>query len=191
MKGGEKKCKTQHFFSAKMLLKASENGDVFLFFQKIKRMTEHISQELLAEYAEAFSMYDVHDTNTIPVEKLELVLNTLGVAVNAASLLMMQQRKLNEGEKEVSFEEFLYLMQTGNTESAMEEQHLEDRSSALRSALGLFDVSSTGVISVVDLRRALRDALKDTEIEDLVKQSDPNGTGKINVEYLAELIVGM
>ena len=154
-------------------------------------MTEAINQELLHEYAEAFEMWDVEGEGFIPLEHIDHVLNALGQKVHHATLQSIQQRKKAEGDKTVSFEEFLYLLQTGGTSGDFEEAAGRDRSSKLKSALSLFDPSQSGTISVVDLRKALRDVMKDHEIEELLKKADTNGNGRIDCGFLAELMTGV
>jgi calmodulin len=154
-------------------------------------MTSQISQQQLVEYSEAFSMYDVDDSNSISVARLEMVLSTLGISLPRAKIDEILQRKADEGESSVTFEEFLYLV---GPESTSVWQHAEDtgrnRSKKLQAALGVFDTQGYGIITTVDLRRALREALHDHEIDDLVKKVDPKQTGKIDVQSLSEFLVG-
>jgi Ca2+-binding EF-hand superfamily protein len=143
------------------------------------------------EYAEAFSIYDTDDTNTIPVRSLDLVLKSLGVVFPEARIQDLTQRKHDEGESHVTFEEFLYLVGPDGTSTW---QYAEDcgksRAQKLKSALGVFDTQGYGTITVADLRRALREALRDHEIDDLVKHVDPKQTGKVEVQALSEYLVG-
>ena len=60
-------------------------------------MTETLSQQVLVEYSEAFSMYDFQGNGTVDVDKLDLVLKTLGVSVPSATLMALQQKKFEEG----------------------------------------------------------------------------------------------
>lgn len=154
-------------------------------------MTSQISQQQLVEYSEAFSVYDLDDTNSIAVNRLEMVLHTLGVTLPRAKVDDIFQRKADEGESNITFEEFLYLV---GPESTSVWQYAENtgrsRSKKLQTALSVFDTQGYGIISTVDLRRALREALHDHEIDDLVKKVDPKQTGKINVQSLSEFLVG-
>jgi calmodulin len=146
-------------------------------------MTEAISQQLLVELAEAFELYDVEGDGTIPVTQLDLVVKTLGITIPEASLLAMKQRKIDEGDSKVSYTELLHLVTLQHTETEHEDSLLASRATTLRDAFSLFDPSGAGVISTVDFRKALRDGLKDAEIDALTRKADPNGSGKIN--YLA------
>ncbi|CUE85974.1 Hypothetical protein, putative [Bodo saltans] len=154
-------------------------------------MTSQISQQQLVEYSEAFSLYDVDDSNSIAVARLQMVVSTLGITLPQAKIDEILARKSEEGESSISFEEFLYLVGPENTSVW---QHTENtgrsRSKKLQAALGVFDTQGYGIISTVDLRRALREALHDHEIDDLVKKVDPKQTGKVDVQSLAEFLVG-
>jgi calmodulin len=154
-------------------------------------MTSQISQQQLVEYSEAFSLYDIDDTNSIAVTRLQMVVNTLGITLPQAKVDEILTRKADEGDANITFEEFLYLVGPENTSVW---QHTENsgraRSKKLQAALGVFDTQGYGIISTVDLRRALREALHDHEIDDLVKKVDPKQTGKVDVQSLAEFLVG-
>ena len=154
-------------------------------------MTEGIPQPLLVEYAEAFELFDVAGEGTVPVGSIDLILKSLGVAVPAASLLAMKQRKVDEGEEKVSFTEFLHLVTHGQTESEYDEHHAAGRAAALREALAMFDPSGSGFISVVDFRKSVRDVLKDSEVDALVKKADPQQKGHIAYEGLVNEICGV
>ena len=149
-----------------------------------------VTQQQLMEYSEAFSMYDLDGTGTIPVTQVEHVLRTLGQVVCPAILAALQQKKLDEGSQTITFQEFLVMMSSGNTLDGFEEDAATNRAGRLREALGLFDTSSSGTISVVDLRKALREVLKESEIDALIHMTDPKRTGKIDCSTLTATIVG-
>jgi Ca2+-binding EF-hand superfamily protein len=154
-------------------------------------MTESIPQELLLEYAEAFSVFDVKDNNTIPVSQVNNVLRTLGIVVPEALLLAIQSKKESEGEDVITFEEFLYLCgPAGRTVSQFEEDTAKERAAKLKRAIAVFDVSGTGVIAANDVKRALRDVLKESDVNSIIRSVDPQQTGKIDVLTLSEFLVG-
>lgn len=142
-------------------------------------MTSAIPHQQLVEFAEAFELYDVDGEGSIPVTKLDLVVKTLGIAIPEAALLAMKQRKVDEGELNVDFTEFLHLVTLNQTVSEHTDGSAEQRAHSLRGALGMFDPQGTGFITVVDFRKAMRDSLKDAEIDTLVRKADPSGSGKI------------
>lgn len=153
-------------------------------------MTEAIPQQLLVELAEAFELYDVEGNGTIPVKQMDLVLKTLGIVYPEAAMLAIKQRKIDEGDVNVSFTELLHLITHQHTETEHDELNMEQRASALRTAFALFDPASTGIISTVDFRKALREGLKDAEIDALTRKADPNGSGKINYNALVAEMTG-
>jgi Ca2+-binding EF-hand superfamily protein len=149
-----------------------------------------IPQQRLVEYAEAFEMFDVEGEGTIPVTQIDFVLRSLGVATPDATVLAIKQRAVDEGEDRVTFTEFLHLVQHQQTQTEFGVASADDRAGKLRAALGLFDAQQTGVISTVDFRKALRDTLKDTEIDALCRKADPAGTGKIAYAQLVTEMTG-
>jgi calmodulin len=155
-------------------------------------MTSEITQEQLVEYSEAFSLYDVNDDHTIPVGQVETVLRTLGVVVPQARLQRMRESKEDEGETHISFEEFLYLVgPEGKTSDRYTDAALESRSMKLREAFGVFDATGYGAIGVNELRRALRECLREHEINEIIQQVDPKQTGVVDVGRLSEFLVGL
>ncbi len=154
-------------------------------------MTESIPQELLLEFAEAFSVYDLKDKNTIPVNMVSNVLRTLGLVVPEAQLEAIASKKESEGEDILSFEEFLYLAgPAGRTVAQFQEEAARDRAAKLKRAISVFDISGTGVIAANDVKRALRDVLKEADVHAILKNVDPESTGRIDVQTLSEFLVG-
>jgi Ca2+-binding EF-hand superfamily protein len=142
------------------------------------------------ELAEAFEMYDLEGSGIIPIAQLDLVLKTLGMTVPEANILSMKQRKIDEGDANVSFTELLHLVTHLHTEGEFEQIQIADRARALQDALSLFDQQGTGMISAVEFRKALRDTLKDAEIDALVRKADPQGTGRIAYMQLVAEMTG-
>lgn len=154
-------------------------------------MTSNIPQEQLVELSEAFSLYDSDDTGYVPLEHVDLVLRTLGISFADAALLELKRRKADEGESNVSFEEFLYLVgPEQSTITQFTEENTNHRTTALRTALSVFDTLGYGTITVTELRRALREAMRDHEVDELVRQVDPQQTGRVSVQGLTELVIG-
>ena len=153
-------------------------------------MTDSIPHQQLVELAEAFEMYDLNGDGRIPVKQIDLVLKTLGLVLPEATLLAMKQRKIDEGDSMGSFTELLHLIAHERTETEYEEAHLAQRAKALENALALFDQHNTGLISAVDFRKALRDSLKDAEIDALIRKADPSNTGKIAYRQLVAEMTG-
>lgn len=153
-------------------------------------MTESIPHQQLVELAEAFELYDLEGSGEIAVTQIDLVLKTLGAIVPEATVLAMKQRKLDEGSTTVNFSELLHLVAHQRTETEFEEERLHDRAAALEKALSLFDQQNTGFIAAVDFRKALRDSLKDAEIDALLRKADPSNSGRIAYRQLVAEMTG-
>ena len=153
-------------------------------------MTEGIPHQQLVELAEAFEMYDLEGQGTIQVTQLDLVLKTLGLTLPDATILAMKQRKIDEGDSSLSFTELLHLVTHQHTETEHDEIRIANRAHALRDALELFDPQNSGYISAVDFRKALRDALKDAEIDALVRKGDPTASGRVAYPGLVSQMTG-
>lgn len=171
-------------------------------------MTDTLSQEQILELAEAFAMYDVDDTQEIPLKYIKTVLGSVGCVIPAASIQRVEELKLQEVSGDgaqldfavrekllktvtIRFDELLNLLGEGsNTLEGKRLAVLEQRSEALRQALSLFDHSGAGYLSHQDARKALLDTLSDVEFQDVLTQADPTNSGKLDIDQLCEVIVG-
>lgn len=153
--------------------------------------TAQTSQAELLELAEAFELFDTAGNGTIPLKQIDCVLKTVGIVIPEATMLAMQQNKADEGETEVSYAELVQLLTSaGETEEAHEESQRKERAARFRRALALFDTNGTGLIPVVELRKALRDVLKESEIDALVKKADAATSGKVSYDKLVSAMFG-
>lgn len=104
--------------------------------------------------------------------------------------------KVKVEKVEITLKELLDLLGTtgAKSEQQIEEDEAEQRGSALRNALQLFDVQKNGTITVGDLRKALRisgpsgnkDPMSDADIDRIIDVADPEKTGIVDYEDLVE-----
>ena len=149
-------------------------------------MTDQISQQQLAEYSEAFELYDVEDKGAVPLTSLGLVLQTLGLQIPEASLLMLKEKKIEDGEDEVDFTDFLMLVTQGYTEDELVEDKVDARRRQLTAALSLFDHNGDGYIQNSDFRKSMGHVLEEKEMESILKEGDVADTGRIQYKVLLE-----
>ena len=116
-------------------------------------------------------MFDTSGEGVLPVAQIDHVLRALGQTIPEAQLLAMKQAKLDEGESVVTFAEFVQLVADGETEAEAQHNNVVERATKFRRALSLFDPTGSGWISIVDLRKALRESLKESEIDALIKKA--------------------
>lgn len=88
----------------------------------------------------------------------------------------------HEGDGNVSFEEFVEIVSNiGANETAPTDQDQEEQE--LRDAFRVFDKHNRGYITASDLRAVLQclgEDLSEEEIEDMIKEVDVDGDGRID-----------
>ncbi|XP_011339456.1 calmodulin isoform X2 [Ooceraea biroi] len=144
--------------------------------------TPAISKSQMKEFREAFRLFDKDGDGTITKEELGRVMRSLGQFARAEELRTMLQEIDIDGDGNVSFEEFVEIVSNiGASTAAASDQHQEEQE--LRDAFRVFDKHNRGYITASDLRAVLQclgEDLSEEEIEDMIKEVDVDGDGRID-----------
>lgn len=142
-----------------------------------------MSDEQVAFCKDTFRKFDKNGDNSLSVDELLSVLNSVG---RAYSIERVQEAihiiTGHSGRSDISFEEFATLLQS-DLVSHQDEQMLE--------RFQIFDVDGSGTISLEELRICIRnhDALvTNAEIESMLKKADRDGDGHIDYQEFYALI---
>ena len=139
-----------------------------------------LTEEQIAEFHEAFEMYDKDGSGSITAKELGTVLRTIGHNPREDELKAIIEKFDEDGSCSISFEEFLRLMS-----DKLQENNIEDQ---LVAAFRVFDRDGNGLISAHELRYVIDstyEKLSNDEIEELIKDADTNGDGYINyIEFV-------
>ncbi|XP_072756420.1 uncharacterized protein [Anoplolepis gracilipes] len=141
-----------------------------------------ISKSQMKEFREAFRLFDKDGDGTITKEELGRVMRSLGQFARAEELRTMLQEIDIDGDGNVSFEEFVEIVSNiGANTAAPSDQDQEEQE--LRDAFRVFDKHNRGYITASDLRAVLQclgEDLSEEEIEDMIKEVDVDGDGRID-----------
>lgn len=142
-----------------------------------------ISKSQMKEFREAFRLFDKDGDGTITKEELGRVMRSLGQFARAEELRTMLQEIDIDGDGNVSFEEFVEIVSNigGASTAAPTDQDQEEQE--LRDAFRVFDKHNRGYITASDLRAVLQclgEDLSEEEIEDMIKEVDVDGDGRID-----------
>ncbi|UJR38801.1 hypothetical protein I4U23_031466 [Adineta vaga] len=128
---------------------------------------DQLTEEQIAEFKEAFSLFDKDDDGTITTKELGTVMRSLGQNPTEAELQDMINEVDADGNGMIDFPEFLTMMARKMKDTDSEEEILD--------AFRVFDKQSNGFISVADLRHImtnLGEKLTDEEINEMIQEAN-------------------
>ncbi|XP_044739813.1 calcium-binding protein LPS1-alpha-like [Chrysoperla carnea] len=141
-----------------------------------------VTKSQMREFREAFRLFDKDGDGSITKEELGRVMRSLGQFARTEELQQMLQEIDVDGDGNVSFEEFVDIVANmGTTEIGLSDAAQEEQE--LRDAFRVFDKHNRGYISASDLRAVLQclgEDLSEEEIEDMIKEVDVDGDGRID-----------
>ncbi|KAL3512480.1 hypothetical protein ACH5RR_025197 [Cinchona calisaya] len=133
-------------------------------------MAEHFTEEQIAEFKEAFKIFDKDNTGCIATKHLGTVMRSLGQNPSEAELQDMIDA---DGEGTINFRHFLDVMARKMDDTVPEAD--------LKEAFKVFDKNQTGFISAAELRQAittLGHVMTDEEVDEMIKEADVDGDGQ-------------
>merc|ERR1712165_197587 len=135
------------------------------FKHKNNTMADSLTEEQIAEFKEAFSLFDKDGDGKITTKELGTVMRSLGQNPKEEELNEMINEIDEDGNGTVDFDEFLIMMSKKIKENDSEEE--------LREAFKVFDADGNGYINAVELRQVmmnLGEKLTEEEVEMMIKE---------------------
>ena len=111
------------------------------------KMADQLTEEQIAEFKEAFSLFDKDGDGTITTKELGTVMRSLGQNPTEAELQYMINEVDSDGNGTIDFPEFLSLMARKMKDTDTEEELIE--------AFKVFDRDGNGFISAAELRHVM------------------------------------
>ncbi|KAL7009648.1 hypothetical protein EMMF5_000556 [Cystobasidiomycetes sp. EMM_F5] len=137
----------------------------------------------LAEFKEAFSLFDKDGDGTITTKELGTVMRSLGQNPTEAELQDMINEVDTDSNGTIDFPEFLTMMARKMKDTDSEEE--------IKEAFKVFDKDGNGFISAAELRHVmtnLGEKLSDTEVEEMIREADVDGDGQINYDEFVKML---
>ncbi|KAG8515958.1 Calmodulin-like protein 3 [Galemys pyrenaicus] len=147
-------------------------------------MADQLTEEQLAEFKEAFSLFDKDGDGTITTQELGTVMRSLGQNPTEADLQNMVSEIDRDGNGTVDFPEFLGMMARKMKDRDSEEE--------IREAFRVFDKDGNGFVSAAELRHVmtkLGEKLSDEEVDEMIRAADVDGDGQVNYEEFVRMLV--
>ncbi|XP_063430886.1 neo-calmodulin-like isoform X1 [Mytilus trossulus] len=150
-------------------------GSNWIEMAKLLLKEEDLSEDQIAEFKEAFSLFDKDGDGTITTKELGTVMRSLGQNPTESELQDMINEVDIDGNGQIDFEEFLQMMAKKMKDTDTEEE--------MKEAFKVFDRDNNGFISAQELRLVmanLGEKLTDEEVEEMIKEADMNGDGQVD-----------
>tara|TARA_B110001450_G_C17343914_1_gene368632 strand:+ start:94 stop:543 length:450 start_codon:yes stop_codon:yes gene_type:complete len=147
-------------------------------------MAENLSEEQIAEFKEAFSLFDKDGDQTITTKELGTVMRSLGQNPTEAELQDMINEVDVDGNGTIDFSEFLSLMARKMKDTDTEEELVE--------SFKVFDRDGNGLISAAELRHVmlgLGEKLCDAEVQAMISRADDDKDSHINYEEFVKMMM--
>ncbi|KAH7541917.1 hypothetical protein FEM48_Zijuj02G0018300 [Ziziphus jujuba var. spinosa] len=147
-------------------------------------MADILSEEQIAEFKEAFTLFDKDGNGCITTSELGNIMRSLGQNVTEAELRQMVTDVDVDNNGTIEFPEFLEIMARKLKDSAAEEE--------LKEAFSVFDKDQNGFISAAELRNVmtnLGEKLTDDQINEMIREADVDGDGEINYKEFVKVMI--
>lgn len=145
-------------------------------------MSTKLTEEQIAEFKEAFALFDKDNNGYISSGELATVMRSLGLSPSEAEVADLMNEIDVDGNHKIEFSEFLALMSRQLKSTDSEQELLE--------AFKVFDKNGDGLISAAELKHVLTsigEKLTDAEVDDMLREVS-DGSGEINIEQFAALL---
>ncbi|CAN8203433.1 unnamed protein product [Coccothraustes coccothraustes] len=152
-------------------------------FWSLRRTADQLTEEQIAEFKEAFSLFDKDGDGTITTKELGTVMRSLGQNPTEAELQDMINEVDADGNGTIDFPEFLTMMARKMKDTDSEEE--------IREAFRVFDKDGNGYISAAELRHVmtnLGEKLTDEEVDEMIREADIDGDGQVNYEEFVQMM---
>ncbi|XP_065920434.1 myosin-2 essential light chain-like [Dysidea avara] len=146
---------------------------------------ERLSEDQVAEYKDAFALFDKRGDGKIDSDQIGDVLRALNLNPTELDVKKIVAEVDPQGRKRVSFEEFLPIYLSGR--SKKQEGSMEDFIEGLR----VFDKDGNGTINSAELRHVLTslgEKLTDDEVDSLL-QGIEDSQGQVNYEDFVKMVL--
>ena len=137
-----------------------------------------ITPEQLAEFREAFNLFDADGSGSIDLKEMRVAMKALGFTPSAEEVRKMVAEVDADGSGSISFEEFQALMS--------QKAETRDPKEVIKEIFELLDLQGKGLIDLSDLQRvaaelSLTEKLTKETLGKMLVLADVNGDGVVDL----------
>ncbi|KAG1838149.1 hypothetical protein DFJ58DRAFT_814683 [Suillus subalutaceus] len=147
-------------------------------------MADELSEEQIAEFKEAFALFDIDGDGSITTKELGTVMRSIGQNPTEAELQDMINEVDADGNGTLDFTEFLTMMARKMRDT--------DREDEIKEAFKVFDEDGNGYINPAELRHVmmnLGEKLTEAEVNEMIREADIDGDGQINYDEFVKMML--
>ena len=144
----------------------------------------NLTEEQIAEFKEAFQIFDKDGDGSITTKELGTVMRSLGQEPAGEEVRQMIEEVDEDKSETIDFKEFLGLMARKMKETDAEDELLE--------AFKVFDRDGNGKISAHELRYVMLSSgedLTEQDIQEMVMEADIDGDGFIDYQEFVKIMM--
>lgn len=145
---------------------------------------DNLTEEQIAEFKEAFQIFDKDGDGSITTKELGTVMRSLGQNPSDEEVRQMIEEVDEDKSETIDFKEFLGLMAKKMKETDAEDELLE--------AFKVFDRDGNGKISAHELRYVMLSSgedLTEQDIQEMVMEADIDGDGFIDYQEFVKIMM--
>ncbi|KAI0876559.1 calmodulin [Hypoxylon argillaceum] len=147
-------------------------------------LADSLTEEQVSEFKEAFSLFDKDGDGQITTKELGTVMRSLGQNPSESELQDMINEVDADNNGTIDFPEFLTMMARKMKDTDSEEE--------IREAFKVFDRDNNGFISAAELRHVMTsigEKLTDEEVDEMIREADQDGDGRIDYNEFVQLMM--
>ncbi|OAR05808.1 hypothetical protein LLEC1_03774, partial [Akanthomyces lecanii] len=165
-------------------------------------MADSLTEDQVAEFKEAFSLFDKDGDGQITTKELGTVMRSLGQNPSESELQDMINEVDADNNGTIDFPEFLTMMARKMKDTDSEEEIMEAfkvwtwtmDAVELTSTnqVQVFDRDNNGFISAAELRHVMTsigEKLTDDEVDEMIREADQDGDGRIDYNEFVQLMM--
>jgi len=147
-------------------------------------MEEAFTSEQLFAFKKSFDLFDTSNEGLIPFDKLQVLLRSIGQKPTPEDIIAYKNEFDADNRGYLNFDAFKDIM--------YERFRKDDKATEILGAFKVFDKENTGNVKCDDLRDAilsLSDLLNDEQVDEMMKDLDPEASGAFNyVDLVKEMM---